>query len=102
EWRGLAGRVALAEAVGAGWLGKWAIARRKFDQALSIFQRWTLPWSEAEAPCAWGSTLAAAGRWPLAVQKFDAARGIYDCHGAGEPWLRYVDALQNLNAPPSS
>jgi transcriptional regulator with XRE-family HTH domain/tetratricopeptide (TPR) repeat protein len=101
DWRGLAGRVALAEAVLASSLANWEVAEREFHQAVSIYQRWTLPWSKAEALSAWGSTLATAGRWPLAVQKFDAARAIYYRHGAGEPWLRYVDALQNVKAPPS-
>jgi len=49
-----------------------------------------------------GSSLAAAGRWPLAVEKFNAARDIYHRHGAGEAWLRYVDAPQKLKAPPWS
>ena len=101
EWRGLVGRVALAEAVLASSLANWEVAEREFDRAVSIFQRWTLPWSEAEALNAWGSTLAAAGRGPLSVQKFDAARAIYFRHGAGEPWLRHVDTLQNLKAPPA-
>jgi tetratricopeptide (TPR) repeat protein len=49
DWRGLAGRVALAEAVSATVLENWEIAERRFDDSLSIFQRWSLPWSEAEA-----------------------------------------------------
>jgi tetratricopeptide (TPR) repeat protein len=101
EWRGLAGRVALAEAILASSLADWEVAEREFDQAVSLFQRWTLPWSEAEALSAWGSILASAGRWPFAVQKFDAARAIYYRHGAGEPWLRHIDALQNVKTPPS-
>ena len=102
EWRGLAGRVALAEAILASSVANWELAEREFDRAVSSFARWTLPWSKAEAYSVWGSTLAAAGRWPLAVQHFDAARAIYQDHGAGESWLKYVDALQRLKAPPAS
>jgi tetratricopeptide (TPR) repeat protein len=101
DWRGLSGRVALAEAILASSLANLEVAERQFAQAVSIFQRWTLPWSEAEALSAWGSALTAAGRPAVAIQKFNAARAIYHDHDAGEPWLRHVDALQNLKAPPS-
>ena len=95
DWRGLAGRVALAEALSATACDNPEIAERWFNQALARFRQWSLPWSEAEVFCEWGRTLAAAGRGPLARQKFDAARDIYHRHEAGEPWLRRVDELQN-------
>jgi tetratricopeptide (TPR) repeat protein len=101
DWRGLAGRVALAGATLAGSLANWEVAEQEFDRAIATFERWALPWSKAEALTVWGSTLAAAGRWPLAVQSFDAARALYQHHGAGESWLKYVDALQRLTAPPA-
>jgi tetratricopeptide (TPR) repeat protein len=94
EWRGLVGRVALAGAILASSRASGEVAEREFDQAISIFRRWTLPWEEAEALSAWGSSLAAAGRRTLADQKFDAARAIYYRHGAGAAWLRRVDTLQ--------
>jgi tetratricopeptide (TPR) repeat protein len=94
EWRGLAGSVALADAVLASSLANWEVAEREFDRAISIFRRWTLPWREAEALSAWGNSLVAAGHRSLADQKFDAARATYHRHGAGEPWLRRVDDLQ--------
>jgi tetratricopeptide (TPR) repeat protein len=98
EWRGLSGRVALAQAVLASAAGNWEVAEREFDRALSLFDRWRLPWSKAEALSAWGCALSTAGRWPLAVQKFNAARAVYQQHGAGESWVRYVDAVQHLKA----
>jgi hypothetical protein len=45
-----------------------------------------------------GCALSAAGRWPFAVEKFNAARAVYQQHGAGESWVRHVDALQTLKA----
>jgi len=95
NWRGLAGRVALAEAISAAAIGYYEVADHAFDQALSVFKRWALPWSQADALSAWGRAIAAAGRGYLATEKFDAARGIYQKHGAGERWLRFVDALQD-------
>ena len=91
DWRGLAGRVALAEAVTATALDELEIAEHRFDQALTIFRRWALPWSEAEALGAWGGALARAGRG-LALAKFNAARDIYQRYGAGARWLGHVDA----------
>jgi tetratricopeptide (TPR) repeat protein len=95
QWRGLAGRVALAEALTASSGADWEVGELQFNRALSIFQRWTLPWSEAEALSAWGSALVAAGRRRLAVDKFSAARDIYHRHKVGEPWVKHVEALQH-------
>jgi transcriptional regulator with XRE-family HTH domain len=95
DWRGLAGRVALAEAVRASAHSSHEVAEQWFDQARRIFRRWSLPWSEAETLCAWGRTLSADGSDHLALQKFNAARDIYHRCGSGEPWLRRVDAIQN-------
>jgi transcriptional regulator with XRE-family HTH domain len=95
DWRGLAGCVALAEAVSASARSGAEVAEKGFGQALSIFQRWSLPWNEAEALCAWGRALAADGTSHLALHKFNAARDIYRRRGSNEPWLRRVDAIQN-------
>jgi hypothetical protein len=67
NWRGLAGRVALAEAISAAAMGNCEVAEHAFDQALAMFERWALPWSQADAPSPWGRAIAAAGRGHLAT-----------------------------------
>jgi tetratricopeptide (TPR) repeat protein len=73
DWRGLAGRVALAEAAVAAAEGHTADAERLFEQAIDVFRRYTLPWDEAEALHAWGRTLFRTRSRAEALEKFDAA-----------------------------
>jgi hypothetical protein len=95
EWRGLAGRLALAEAVSASACNDLSSSERWFDRSRQIFQRWSLPWAEAEALCEWGRALALAGRRSFAREKYNAARGVYLRYHAGERWLSRVDALED-------
>ncbi len=102
DWRGLAGRVALAEAavvaaVGAGPrtrldAGALQEAETHFRRAIDIFRRYTLPWDEAEALHLWGQALLNTRRRSAAIEKLDAAIEIYRRHGAGQPFIDRVEA----------
>jgi len=96
DWRGLAGRVALAQAVVAGLDGYLDDAAAHFDRAMETFHCCALPWAEAEALVLRGQILARAGRPHRheASESFAAALAIYSGRGAGEPWLERVRAIQ--------
>ncbi|MBK7725558.1 MAG: AAA family ATPase [Dehalococcoidia bacterium] len=96
DWRGLAGRVALAQATVAGLGGCIEEAAFSLAHAIETFQSHALPWAEAEALLLWGQILARAGRQHRheASQSFAAALAIYTGRGAGKPWLERVHALQ--------
>jgi DNA-binding CsgD family transcriptional regulator len=96
DWRGLAGRVALAQATVAGLGGCVEEAASHFARAVETFGRYVLPWSEAEALVLRGQVLARAGRHHRheASEGFAAALAIYTRLGAGQPWLDRVRALQ--------
>jgi DNA-binding CsgD family transcriptional regulator len=96
DWRGLAGRAALAEAVYAAASGHSDAAETHLERAVEIFRRLSLPWDEAEAFEAW----ARAGqrfhrgraRQAFVAEKLDCARAVYQRIGAGQPWLDRLDA----------
>ncbi len=87
EWRGLAGRVALAEGVLA-WSGRDAgEGEARLAAALEVFRRFRLPWEEAEA-WLWQSRLrAGAGDATGAAAGLDAALAVYDRLDAGPAWV---------------
>lgn len=99
DWRGLAGRVALAEATAAapgartrvdtGALGE---AEAHFQTAIDSFRRYSLPWDEAEALHLWGRALLRARRRGAALEKLDAAIDLYRRHGAGRRFIDRVEA----------
>jgi DNA-binding CsgD family transcriptional regulator len=97
DWRGLAGRVALAQAVEAGAGGCIQDAEAHFARAIGTFRRCVLPWAEAEALVLRGQVLARAGRAHrhAASESFASALAIYADRGAGEPWLARVRTLQH-------
>ncbi|HZQ35285.1 MAG TPA: LuxR C-terminal-related transcriptional regulator, partial [Dehalococcoidia bacterium] len=99
DWRGLAGHVALAEASLAAAGGQIDLASRAFDRALANFRRYALVWEEAEA-------LLCRGRWLLAEAErgqaqacFAAARQLYRRIGAGDAWLRRLEACRGAATP---
>jgi tetratricopeptide (TPR) repeat protein len=94
DWRGLAGEVARAEAVVAAAEGRLIDAETCFERALSIFQRYTLPWEEAESLLLWGRALGPTDE-PRANEKFDATIEIYRRHGAGQCWVDRVETDRN-------
>jgi tetratricopeptide (TPR) repeat protein len=92
DWRGLVGRVALAEAAVAAVEGRLQEAEQQFEKAIEGFHRYTLPWEEAEALHLWGRALLATGQRERGLEKLDAAIEIYRRHGAGHLWIGRVEA----------
>jgi tetratricopeptide (TPR) repeat protein len=92
DWRGLAGIVARAEAVVAAAEGKYEDAETRFIKAVQIFQRYHVPFYEAETLHYWGRALKAPGDYSRANEKLDAAIEIYRRCGAGERWVQRVEA----------
>jgi ATP/maltotriose-dependent transcriptional regulator MalT len=86
-WRGLTGYVLLAQAVFAAAEGRLADSDRRFAQAAGIFQRFCLPWDEAELLLCWSGVLSKAGLHAAAAEKLEAARDTYRRIGAGQRWL---------------
>jgi hypothetical protein len=85
DWRGLAGRVALAAGMLAAIEGRPGEAREAFAAAVQTFRAYTCCWDEAEARCLWGKGLPAeAGR------QRDAAVGLYRRIGAGRRWVAWA------------
>ena len=97
DWRGLAGKVARAEAVVAAAEGKYDDAETQFEKSVQIFGCYHVPFEEAEALHYWGRALNASGEHARANEKLDAAIEIYRRCGAGERWVERVEA----DRPPS-
>jgi DNA-binding CsgD family transcriptional regulator len=98
DWRGLGGRLQLAEAVIAAARRDNEAAAGHFTAALETFQRLSLPWDEAETFELWARSCARFYRGrshaSFVIEKLDAARGVYHRIGAGQPWLDRLDAEQ--------
>jgi len=94
DWLGLAGMVSRAEAIVASAEGRLDGARAQFQKAIKTFQRYRLPWEEAETLHYWGRALNAAGEQGRANEKFDAALEIYKRHGGGQRWIDRTVAEQ--------
>jgi DNA-binding CsgD family transcriptional regulator/tetratricopeptide (TPR) repeat protein len=96
DWRGLAGRVALAEAITAGMAGRIDQAGAHLSRAIAVFQRFSLPWDEAEALTLRACVYVHAGRSHrhAASESFDEAASIYRACGASQPWIDHVVALK--------
>jgi DNA-binding winged helix-turn-helix (wHTH) protein/tetratricopeptide (TPR) repeat protein len=90
NWLGLAGNVERAEAVVAAAQAEFAVAEDQFKKAIATFQRYCLPWEQADTLQFWGRALLAAGERVGAIDKFDAAIEIYHSHGAGARFVEYV------------
>jgi tetratricopeptide (TPR) repeat protein len=90
DWRGLAGYVARADAVGAAADGRFDDANAQFEKAIATFERYTLPWQEAETLLYWGRASNAAGD-SRANDRFDTAIEIYHRHGGGQRWIDRVE-----------
>jgi class 3 adenylate cyclase/tetratricopeptide (TPR) repeat protein len=92
NWFGLTGSVERAEAVVAEAQGEYSVSEASFEKAIAIFQRYCLPWEEADTLQYWGRALLAAGELARAIEKFDAAIEIYRSRGAGKRFIEYVMA----------
>jgi tetratricopeptide (TPR) repeat protein len=102
NWFGLAGAVERAEAVVAGAQREYAVADTQFEKAIATFQRYCLPWEEADTLQYWGRALHVAGERTRAIEKFDAAVEIYRSRGAGARFVEYViaDKIRAQNSGP--
>jgi tetratricopeptide (TPR) repeat protein len=92
DWCGLGGHLARAQAAVAAAAHKFDEAEAGFESAVTIFQKYTLPWEEAETLQRWGRALLATGAADRAIEKFDSAIEIYRRHGAGQRWIDRVMA----------
>ena len=90
NWLGLAGFVERAEAVVAAALCEYAAAETHFEKAIATFQRYCLPWEEADTFQYWGRALLAASERTRAIEKFEAAIEIYRSHGASARFIDYA------------
>jgi hypothetical protein len=88
HWRGLAGRVLLAESLAAGNI---AIAARHLHAARAVFAANCVPWLEAEAGVLAARLLRAAGDAEAARQWTVVARTVYERIGAPSRWLARLD-----------
>jgi non-specific serine/threonine protein kinase len=64
-----------------------------FTRTGEIFDRFRLPWEEAETLLLWGLALNVTGD-ARASEKFDAAIMVYRRHGAGDRWLEHARSLR--------
>ncbi|MBE7518520.1 MAG: AAA family ATPase [Thermoflexaceae bacterium] len=96
NWRGLAGRAALAEgavALAAGSPG----AGSHFEHAIEDFRAHSLPWDEADAFEVWarlgGRLHRSRTRRAFVAEKLSHAREVYERIGAARPWLARLETL---------
>jgi tetratricopeptide (TPR) repeat protein len=92
DWRGVAGRLAVAEALSEAARDNLSGAETSFEDAITVFRRLGLPWEEAEAFLLWGRTLTRKGDASRAAERFDAAAGVYRRCQAPPRWLQRLAA----------
>jgi len=92
DWRGVAGRLALAEAMSADARDDVSGAQAAFQQAIDVSRRFGLPWEEAEAFLLWGRILQRRGDAIRAAERFDAAAAVYRGCQAPARWLQRLAA----------
>jgi ATP/maltotriose-dependent transcriptional regulator MalT len=101
DWRGRAGRVALAEAVTLAADGHPREADNVVGRAVDIFRRYGLAWDEAEALHAWSGMLRAAGDRRAAADRLDTAIALYQRLGAAERWIERLRADEMPGTQPT-
>jgi class 3 adenylate cyclase len=101
DWGGATADADLAEGAINAAKGSLSGAARHFESALELARRYGDRWTEADAFHLWGRALLDAGERRSAVEKLDAALGIYREMDAGTPWLENVLA-DKLRAQGSS
>ncbi len=98
DWRGIGGRLALAEAVHAAARGRHEEADAHFDRSIESFRGLSLPWDETEGFEVWARSCRrfyrGRGRRAFVLQKLGAARNVYERIGVGQPWLDRLNALE--------
>ena len=88
-WRGCLGFVMVARAATAFAEGRTDEAENLFGNAIEIFQRYSMPFDEAEALRIWGRALADQSP-SRALEKYDAALEIFTTREAGRAWIERV------------
>jgi hypothetical protein len=97
DWRGIAGKVRLAEALLAGQRAGPEAAGPAFEEAIGIFRRYSTPWLEARALEEWGRIQARGRRRSDAARLRREAESLYRRIGAGEPWLERLRAMSGAS-----
>ena len=90
DWRGLAGRVALAAGMLAAAEDRPTEAAEAFAAAAQTFRGYACCWDEAEAHCLWARALPAE-----AGSQREIAAGLYRSIGAGHRWATWVTRSTN-------
>jgi len=94
DWRGVMGLLARAEGAIAAARGNATASEAAFDRALEIFQRFEVPFEEAETFEVWGRCLEDVGDRRAALEKLDRALEIYRRIGASAQWLERALAIK--------
>jgi class 3 adenylate cyclase len=87
DHRGMVGVLARADAAVAAARGDWAAANKAFERSIEIFQRFGVPFEEAETRIVWGNALRRSGDRRRAPEQLDRALEIYRRIGADSQWL---------------
>jgi tetratricopeptide (TPR) repeat protein len=96
DWLGRAGLVHRAEAMLAAAEGR--DFSNHFERAIAIFQRYALPFDQADTLYSWACAQLAAGNRAEANLKFDTAAELYRRCGAGQRWIDRVEAARHSSA----
>jgi hypothetical protein len=96
EWRGLRGLILRAQAVLMAATLHWAEANVHFEKAREVFQKYALPWEEAENTLAWGVFLLVTQDNESAEAKWAVADSLYRSHEYGQKWLDRIRELRVL------
>lgn len=94
DWCGLEGAFAKASGAFESARGNSAQATVHFERSIEIFNRYGVPFEEAETNFVWGSTLYSTGSGQPARERFDRALAIYRRIGASAQWLERVLAAK--------
>lgn len=97
NWFGREGLTHRAEGRLAAVLGR--PFKEHFENAVTIFQRYCLPFEEADTLTSWGSALLGIANRAAADAKFDAAVAIYRRCGAGQRWIDRVETARGKPLP---
>jgi DNA-binding CsgD family transcriptional regulator len=92
DWRGIAGRVAMAEGALAAAEGRPEESERQLGRAVEIFRRVSLPWDQAEALRLWGRFLLQAHRPDEALTRLTNSLDVYQKLDAAHAWTDPVAA----------
>jgi len=99
DWRGRRGIAEVAEAVVLSFEQCPDDAVRRFASAITTLRQYQLLTDQADGLHQWVLALARAGDRARAGEKLKAAAELYRTHGAGQAWLRHVEAAARVHGP---